>query len=367
MAPKRPALEPPPCYALVIPGLETVAAEEINRDLGGKVKRTAPGMVVFRADLDKALLKLLTIEDVFLFAWGTDKLTHRAEDLERIRRWTTHEVAWDHLLRIHHTIHPKPKGKTTYHLVAQMNGKHVYRRIDALKAMARGLEGKLPASWRPAEENASVEVWLTINGSMAVCGLRLSDRSMRHRTYKLEHVPASLRPTVASAMIRLAAIKPGNTVADPMCGAGTILAEGVSWTRKMGVADVRFLGGDLDRTTVRKAITNLSRLGAPDIKEWNALHLPLDDGSLDRIVSNPPFGKQLSRPEDIGRLYQKIVVEYDRVLKADGRAVLLVSDFGLLKEATKSVSWRLRRQLRIRVLGQPAVIGVWQKTLTEEA
>jgi 23S rRNA G2445 N2-methylase RlmL len=351
---------------LVIPGLEAISADEIGRDLGGKVKRTAPGLVVFRADLDTSLLKLLTVEDVFLFAWGTDKLTHRAEDLDSIRRWTAHEVAWDQLLRIHHAIHPKPKGKPSYHLVAQMDGKHVYRRIDALKAMTRGLEGKLPASWRPAEENASVEVWLTINGSMAVCGLRLSDRSMRHRTYKLEHVPASLRPTVAAAMIRLAQIKPGDRVADPMCGAGTILAEGVSWTRKMRVPDVIFVGGDLDRSTVRKAVTNLSRLGAPEIKEWNALQLPLEDASLDRLVSNPPFGKQLAKPEDVGRLYRKMVVEYDRVLKPSGRAVLLVSEFGLLKEATKQIAWKLQRQVRIRVLGQPAAISVWQKGLTAE-
>src|SRR5262249_32229703 len=159
----------------------------------------------------------------------------------------------------------------------------------------------------PAEENASVEVWLTIKGSMAVCGLRLSDRSMRHRTYKLEHVPASLRPTVAAAMIRLAQIKPGNKVADPMCGAGTIVAEGISWTRKMRMPDVSFVGGDLDRPTVRKAVTNLSRLGGPEIKEWNALQLPLADGSLDRLVSNPPFGKQLAKLEDVGRLYRKMV------------------------------------------------------------
>src|SRR5258708_13333815 len=155
MASKRPAPEPPPCYALMIPGLEAVAADEITRDLGGKVKRTAQGMVVFRAELDKSLLQLRTVEDVFLFAWGTDKLTHRAEDLDRIRRWTAHEVAWDQLLRIHHAVRPKPKGKPTYHLVSQMNGKHVYRRGDALKAMARGLAGNLPASSRPARANPS--------------------------------------------------------------------------------------------------------------------------------------------------------------------------------------------------------------------
>jgi tRNA (guanine6-N2)-methyltransferase len=85
----------PACYAMVQPGLETVASEEIEQKLGGDVKRTAQGLVVFRMpEIDASVLSLRTTEDVFLLAWGTDQLTYRAEDLERIRRWTVHEANW---------------------------------------------------------------------------------------------------------------------------------------------------------------------------------------------------------------------------------------------------------------------------------
>src|SRR5262249_21191589 len=161
----------------------------------------APGLVVFRLDaIDDRILTLRTVEDVLLYAWGTDQLTYRAEDLDKIRRWTAHEVPWAELLRLHHGLRPKPKGRPTFRLVTQMHGTHGYKRMDAGKALAQGLAGKLPESWRHVEENAAVEIWLTIQGHTAVCGLRLSDRTMRHRTYKLEHRPASLRPTLAAAM-----------------------------------------------------------------------------------------------------------------------------------------------------------------------
>src|SRR5947209_9601089 len=179
--PQRPA-ETPPCYAMVLPGLEPVAAEEIEQTLGGEVKRTGPGLVVFRVpEPDRALLRLRTTEDVFLLAWGTDKLTYRAADLDSIRRWTAKEADWQALLRVHHAIRPKPKGKPTYRLVAQMSGHHGYRRVDARQAMAKGLAGKLPASWRHAEENASVEAWLIIHEATAVSGLRRADRTVPHR------------------------------------------------------------------------------------------------------------------------------------------------------------------------------------------
>jgi 23S rRNA G2445 N2-methylase RlmL len=355
-----PAAVLPACYAVVLPGLEPVAADEIERDLGGEVKRTARGLVVFRLpEIDARILQLRTTEDVFLLAWGTDQLSHRAVDLDRIRQWTSREADWPLLLRLHHAVRPKPKGKPTYRLVAQMTGSHCYRRVDAREALARGLAGKIPVSWRHVEENAAVEIWLTIHGTTAVCGLRLSDRTMRHRTYKLEHLPASLRPTLAAALVRLAEVKPGQVVLDPMCGAGTILAD-------LSQVLPRFqppllLGGDREPAAVRAAAANLRRLTRPRLVRWDATRLPLGPESVDRLISNPPFGKQLGQPEEMGPLYQAMVQEYDRVLRPGGRAVLLTSAFDQLRGPARRVGWRLARQVRVQVLGQPAVAAVFEK------
>jgi 23S rRNA G2445 N2-methylase RlmL len=352
----------PACYAIVLPGLEEVTREEIERDLGGKVKRIVPGVVVFRVpDIDGRLLSLRTTEDIFLFAWGTDELTYRAEDLKRIQAWTAREVDWQKLLCFHHQIRPKPKGKPTYRLITQMSGSHGYRRTDAGKALARGLAGKFPASWRSTEDNAAIEVWLTIQGAMAVCGLRLSDRTMRHRTYKIEHRAASLRPTLAAAMVRLAKPAPAHVFLDPMCGAGTILAEQCHRSRAHQSQGL-VLGGDRDRRALRAAAANLRRTGKVLLACWDARQLPLNAGCVDRIVSNPPFGKQMGQAQEMRTLYRRMAIEYDRVLATDGRAVLLVSNFAALESAIRGVSWHSLRQLQVRVLGQRAVLSVWRKS-----
>jgi 23S rRNA G2445 N2-methylase RlmL len=346
---------------MVLPGLEEIAAEEIERDLGGDVKRTAEGLVVFRlSQIDTRILQLRTTEDVFLLAWGTDQLTYRAEDLDKIQLWTAREPDWEQLLRIHHSIRPRPKGKPTYRLVTQMKGHHAYQRRDAGKALARGLAGRFPESWRPAADNASVEVWLTINEATAVCALRLSDRAMRHRSWKHQHLPASLRPTLAAAMIRLAGARNGQVVLDPMCGVGTILAEQLARAERNRQA-IRVLGGDREPAAVSAASANLRRLGHASLAIWDATRLPLASEVIDHVVSNPPFGKQLSSPALIRPLYVAMVREQDRVLRPGGQAVLLVSDAGALAEAVRPVTWQLKRQVRVRVLGQPARISVWRK------
>ena len=97
------------------------------------------------------------------------------------------------------------------------------------------------------------------------------------------------------------------------------------------------------------------------LARWDARRLPLPETSVDRVVSNPPFGKQLGRPEEISPLYRALVAECDRVLKPGGRAVLLVGEPALLTPPAAAAGWYAHRQLRVRVLGQPAALTVWRK------
>ncbi|HEY3789342.1 MAG TPA: methyltransferase domain-containing protein [Urbifossiella sp.] len=352
----------PPLYAMVHGGLEAVAADEISRELGGEIKKTTRGFVMFRVDaLKPELLKLRTTEDVFLLAWGSDSLAFDIGDLETIRKWTAKKPDWPRLFKLHHSLRPKTKGRPTFNLICQMQGEHGYRRTDAREVFRSALEDIIPNGWQFSNENAWLEIWLTIHGRTAVCGVRLSDRTMRHRTYKHEHIAASLRPTMAGAMVRLAGIGPGMTVLDPMCGAGTILAEACEIANRRRGDPVRVIGGDLDPNAVFVASQNLQKMGPIELARWDARRLPLAADSVDRIISNPPFGKQLSTPEEVGPLYENAAFEWDRVLKPGGRAVLLAMEQDLLHDILRSFRWIPTRQLKVRLLGQLTVLSVWQK------
>jgi tRNA (guanine6-N2)-methyltransferase len=352
----------PPLYAMVHGGLEPIAADEVNRELGAEVKKTTRGIVVFRLDsLTPDILKLRTTEDIFLMAWGSDSLAYDVSDLETIRKWTAKKADWPALFKLHHSIRPKTKGRPTFNLICQMQGEHGYRRTDARAAFQAGLEGVIPHGWQFSNENAWLEIWLTIHGKAAVCGVRLTDRTMRHRTYKMEHIAASLRPTVAGAMVRLAGIGPGMVVVDPMCGAGTILAEAADVAGRRRGDPVQVIGGDIDANAVFVASQNLSKMNAIRVARWNASCLPLAESSVDRIISNPPFGKQMSTPEEIVGLYKAAAREWNRVLKPGGRAVLLVMEQDLLNDVLRPYRWNPTRLAKVRLLGQPVILSVWQK------
>jgi tRNA (guanine6-N2)-methyltransferase len=187
---------------------------------------------------------------------------------------------------------------------------------------------------------------------------------MRHRTYKVEHLPASLRPTVAAAMVRLADLKPGQTVLDPMCGAGTLLAEALLYAnshRAQGGEPwaLSLLAGDIDPQYARAAVANLSRFEVKP-RSWDARQLPLADDSVDRILCNPPFGKKIGTADDIAPLYRQTLREMDRVLRPGGRAVLIASDTAALDAAARAVEWQRQRRVNLRMLGNRASIMVYK-------
>jgi tRNA (guanine6-N2)-methyltransferase len=112
---------------------------------------------------------------------------------------------------------------------------------------------------------------------------------------------------------------------------------------------------------IRAAASNLQKVGPALLCHWDATRLPLGTESVDRIVCNPPFGKQMLTPEQIGPLYRAAVREFNRTLRPGGKAVLVVSEPDVLRDAIKPHHWQPSRQLRVEVLGQGATIGVWQK------
>ena len=85
------------------------------------------------------------------------------------------------------------------------------------------------------------------------------------------------------------------------------------------------------------------------------------ENSVDRIISNPPFGK-LEPSRDTLSPVRKMLKAYDRVLRNNGRAVLLVAEFGPLRAAARNVGWKLIEQHHVRVLGQKASLTVWRKS-----
>ncbi len=351
--------------ATTFPGLGGVARSEIETVFGNDVRFSktettrAYDLIFFEFNgVPEKLLSLRTVEDVY-WVMAEVLLSGDRSDLSQLPKLrlpgVLGVVAFIRQLR-GGKISKRPSFRTV--VQAEDETWRKYRRVDMAKALAQSALKQLPG-WRLVDDNADVELWAQQAGRKLIVSVRLSEADLRHRDYKESNRPAALRPTVAAALCWLSEPTDDDVFLDSMCGSGTILIERALMGRYK-----QLLGGDIDAEAVRATIENFGPKHKPwDIQRWDARKLPLEDQSVDAVVTNPPWGRQIGREADNVALYKAMMSEIARVLKPDGRAVLITSQWELLKKTLGQLgSLKSQRVIKnVSVLGWHADIFVLRK------
>lgn len=346
-------------YAQTMPGIEEIAWLEIrNRFPNNRFRRylfakEQNGIVVFdHGGKPGELLTLRSTEDVFMQAAFEPDMARTHRDLPRITELVARSDEFGRVVN-DFLRWRKFSSPPTYRIIGRQYGKFGYGRRDLINAVLRGLKQRYPR-WTPVADDAQVEVWANLLGSQLLIGLRLSDRGMRHRFERKVELPASLRPSVAAAMVLLTEPAVEDVFLDPMAGSGTIL-----WERAQAGPYAQILGGDIDAERVDAARKNVrdrkgGRLPDLEIRQWDARELPLEDNAVDKVATNLPFGKQISGGGGPAALYPPVLAELARVVRPGGRIVLLSSEYDLVKEQVRQLP-----KLTITTGYSVAVLGQW--------
>lgn len=337
-------------YALIVPGLHDIARAELTGSAAHSFELLRPrdrreDLLLFRIRDPAAALRCGTLENVFQLVVDAPLAEGRRSLRDAARSLTRAGV--EAALTAHRALLPGRRSRS-YHVVARMSGRHAFRREDVARAFEHAL-GSLLSRWA-AREPATIELWVHVVGERIVAGMRLSGDELAQRAYKRAHVPASLKPTVARALILLAQPTPGDVFVDPMCGAGTVARERAECGRAKLIA-----AGDSDARATQAARANAGR--ALHLASWDATRLPLRDACVDVIATNPPYGRRHAAAGGAPRLYRLALLEYARVLRRGGRCVALTGAPDVLRRALPStLAVRDQRRLLVRGLSVTAFV-----------
>ncbi len=340
-----------------LPGLAALTWCEVEQKIRPDSDRPAPRQVGIRGvparnDLilldhqgsPRPLLALRTIEDVFVVATRGFKIAPDDRGLRQIYAATRNEEAIKPALDVWRRLNGG-KRNGTFRVVTRIVGKHSFQRRELGRAVADAMRDGWPGRWQPIEEEADLEVWATLLEQELIVAIRLSDASLRLRG-KIAHLPASLRPALAAAMVMLTHPTENDIFLDPMAGVGTLLLE-----RAAAGPFTALYGGDISPAAVTAMQANLRSVrGQIEVRRWNATKLPLPDASVTKVAVNLPFGTQIGEGEDLEDLYRDVLYQIARVLKPGGRLVTLVADQQLLDRARAQAAPVLRATARHRVL-----------------
>jgi len=347
------------------PGFEGIAAEEIAgrirgaRELARRVVPDRAGMTIFFAPAAGKLGVLRTAEDLFGLAGYRAGVAPETAALDKIRAAAREAPLVEAALQARVKVSPGTRAgrRLKFRVIARMAGEHEFRRVDFQRAVERGILERVDHTWRLEEMDADVEFWATMIDAEFFLTVRLSDERMRHRDYKAAHRPASLRASSAAALGWLSQPRGDDVVLDPFCGAGTILIERAQLGRY-----AMLLGSDRDHAALAAARINVGARYKPiQLENWDAGALPLGDASVDKIVTNLPWGLRYGSHGENRKLYPLWFREFTRVIKSGGVMVMLTAEWRLMRELERSRKIAPSRIIRVSVLGRPAAIYVCRK------
>jgi 23S rRNA G2445 N2-methylase RlmL len=335
--------EPQHLFASTVHGLEHLAAEELT-ELGYRMVSIRKRQILLTAADPNVLDRPRTVDDLLVQVLQAADPGPTKADLQQLSR-PLRPVDLEPIQADFDC------GEPVFTVSASMSGRRTYNRHDLEDVIGAFLSERLGAPFasrrggvRPPEGAAEWRVVLSPEGLLL--GYRGRRPPLRRRAWKTASIRGTLHPPVAAAMARLAGIESGMTVLDPCCGAGTILIE----ARELAPA-ATYAGSDLDRNALASAARNARHLNGIAFAEADAARLRLPSGSIDRIVTNPAWGRQVAAPQQFPAL-----LAWRRVIAPDGRLVCLVPP-ELLRHFDTS-RWRLTDTRQLSLSGQHPVIAM---------
>lgn len=341
--------------ARAVRGVEDLVAAEIHNRGIGVVDRIGHREVHFTAAHPAAARTALsTADDVLLFAASVAGVGGTKADLDRLRCGLAALDARRLMADRRRLGGAAPRSGLD--VSASFVGRRAYGRFDIEDAVGGHLAAALGLPYHSRRSGARPPAgtcsWrVTLDGPLATVAVRVADRPCHRRGYKRATVPGTLHPPLAAAMIRLAGVRGGHTIVDPCCGAGTLLVEA-----GIAVPDLRLLGADRDETALRAARDNAGGVPAGWLSA-DAARLPLATGSADRVVVNPPWGRQVPPRGALAARPERLWAQARRVLRPDGRLVALLYD-GDQARAMERHGFTITHTRTVRIAGALATILV---------
>ncbi len=309
-------------------GLERLLKREII-SLGYEIARSVDGRIYFYGDMDavaRGNLWLRTADRLYL------KITEFAADSFDTLYTGLNALKWEDYI--------PPDGRFWVAKVSSVRSA-LFSKSKCQSVAKKAIVDRLLTAYGISElreEGAAYSLFLSLNNDVAEVFLNTSGEGLHKRGYRAVGNEAPLKETLAAAMFLLSDYQDGKSVADVMCGSGTVLIEaamaikniapGLSrdfafeqWSpqwrdafdrakeeaeQSIDEKEIRLLGSDIDYFSIRQAKENALKAGVGEAIAFQKMDLALFSSRkrCGVLLTNPPYGLRTGGA-GVNRLYRE--------------------------------------------------------------
>lgn len=276
------------------------------------------------------------------------------------------ELSLEYLGEIAREVYiPAFKQAKSFRVSCRRMGEHDFGSMDVMRVVGAILKERYDT--QVDLTSFDLEIRFDIYDNFVWVGLRHTRQSLDKRYSLAYYRNVSIKPVLANAMCQMSRISPDeeSCILDPFCGAGTILWEAAKLFPK-----ATLLASDLYQEVITGAEKNADLLELNErvsIRQADARRLSeyYELLSVDTIICNPPFGLKMGAKLNLRSFYKAFLLEAARVLKDEGKIVLIVLKRGLFRAVVREIGlydikWiydldRARKNMRIYILQKRAI------------
>lgn len=329
------------------PGLETVTRDEIDDLVGHAPSEQGRGYLRLHGNYRfQHLTRLRTAQSIYLVAHfpiprprallGDQHFRHLIAQIERVQAESGEKFQ-------------------SFHIDAAGDSTTVMQRLKQEIAARTGLrhddeQGDLKLRILPARVGGGWEILI-----------RITPRPSSTRWWRQHNLEGALNAAVASAMLRLANAQGQHLVVNLACGSGTLAVE-----RALASPSQMTIALDHDDAMLAMSAAHRALIGERG-RQLYLLHadmktLPFATGSVDRLVSDLPFGQLVGTHTDNRSLYPTVLKETGRIAARGALFVLITHEVRLMDRLLeRHDTWECRQQIMITLRGLHPRIYVLQR------
>ncbi|MEM2202681.1 MAG: tRNA (guanine(6)-N2)-methyltransferase [Candidatus Bathyarchaeia archaeon] len=202
-------------FATTVIGLEDVASKEVENLIGVKAEQDV-GRIAFKGSLEDVYLlnlKSSTINKVFIELCRS--AFESLDDIYRLAKSLDYTWILDE--------------QQTFAIRSERIGVHNFTSMDVSRVAGQAvIDSFANATGKRLKVNLDepdVEIYCLVRNNDFIMGVNTTGASLHKRGYRVYSHPAALKPTIASAMLRIGGWTPDKSLIDPMCGGATIPIE----------------------------------------------------------------------------------------------------------------------------------------------